>query len=222
VLEDAAQAHGARSQGRRAGALGDAAAWSFYPGKNLGALGDAGGITTDDDGIAERVRVLRNYGSRVKYVNEVQGWNSRLDDVQAAVLGAKLTTLDAWNSRRSAQAARYLAAFADAPLVLPHVPGWAEPVWHQFVVRSSERDRLQRFLNDQGIGTIIHYPIPPHRQQAYAGLHMASDAFPLANRIADEVLSLPIGPHLTDAQQQRVIDAVLAFAETVHTEEARA
>jgi dTDP-4-amino-4,6-dideoxygalactose transaminase len=213
VLDDAAQAHGARVRGRRVGGSGlaDVTAWSFYPGKNLGAFGDAGAITTDDDAIADRVRVLRNYGSRVKYVNEVEGINSRLDDIQAAALEVKLAHLDAWNARRAAQAARYLEALADLPLALPHVPAWAESAWHLFVVRTPERDRLQRFLADRSIGTIIHYPIPPHRQAAYARLGLPADAFPVASRIADEVLSLPIGPHLSGSQQARVVDAVRAF-----------
>jgi dTDP-4-amino-4,6-dideoxygalactose transaminase len=212
VLEDAAQAHGARYKARHAGALGDAAAWSFYPGKNLGAFGDAGGLTTAHADVADRTRVLRNYGSRVKYVNEVQGVNSRLDDLQAAVLAVKLRHLDVWNARRARQAARYDAALAATPLMLPYVPTWAEPAWHLYVVRvpggPSERDRVQRLLADAGVGTIIHYPIPPHRQAAYADLGFAPDAFPLAAALADEVLSLPIGPHLSDAQQDRVVEVL--------------
>lgn len=214
VLEDAAQAHGARYRGRHAGALGDAAAWSFYPGKNLGALGDGGGVTTSDPAVADRVRVLRNYGSRVKYVNEVKGVNSRLDDLQAAILAVKLAVLDEWNSRRTRAAARYLDALAGTPLLLPHVPEWAQPAWHLFVVRVrggvKERDRVQRLLSAAGVGTIIHYPIPPHRQAAYADLGIPANAFPLASAMADEVLSLPIGPHLSEAQQDRVIDALTA------------
>jgi dTDP-4-amino-4,6-dideoxygalactose transaminase len=213
VLDDAAQAHGARYRGRRVGALADATAWSFYPGKNLGALGDGGAVTTDDDGVAERVRVLRNYGSRVKYVNEVPGYNSRLDDIQAAVLAVKLPVLDAWNARRARQAARYLDALAGGPWTLPHVAPDAEPAWHLFVVRTAERDALQRFLAARGVGTLVHYPIPPHRQQAYGDLRHAPDAFPIARRMADEVLSLPIGPHLSDAQQDRVVAAMAEFAD---------
>jgi dTDP-4-amino-4,6-dideoxygalactose transaminase len=214
VLEDAAQAHGATYKGRKAGALGDVAAWSFYPGKNLGALGDGGGVTTTDAGVADRLRVLRNYGSRVKYVNEVRGVNSRLDDLQAAILGVKLRVLDEWNVRRARIAARYADALRDTPLVLPVVPEWATHAWHLYVVRvpggATARDRVQRLLADAGVGTIIHYPIPPHRQQAYADLGIPADAFPLARAMADEVLSLPIGPHLTDEQQHRVIDALTA------------
>ena len=213
VLEDAAQAHGARYKGRPAGALGDVAAWSFYPGKNLGALGDAGAVTTDDAALADAVRVRRNYGSRVKYVNEVRGTNSRLDELQAAVLTVKLAHLEAWNARRAAAADRYRDALATTALVLPYVPDWAHHAWHLFVVRvpggAPARDALQRHLHAAGVGTLIHYPVPPHRQRAYADLAFDAAAFPIAATLADEVLSLPIGPHLTAAQQDRVIDAVL-------------
>ncbi|TMW71328.1 DegT/DnrJ/EryC1/StrS family aminotransferase [Thauera sp. UPWRP] len=196
VLEDAAQAHGARYKGRRIGAHGDAVAWSFYPGKNLGALGDGGAVTTNDPELADRIRVLRNYGSRVKYVNEVKGFNSRLDPMQAAVLRVKLQRLDEWNGRRAEIAARYLEGLAGSGLVLPHVPEWAEPAWHLFVVRHAQRDALAARLNEAGVGTLIHYPIPPHRQAAYAEAGFGADAFPLATRMADEVLSLPIGPQM--------------------------
>ncbi len=208
VLEDGAQAHGARYKGRRIGANGDAAAWSFYPGKNLGAVGDGGAITTSDAELADRIRVLRNYGSRVKYVNEVQGYNSRLDPIQAAVLRVKLKHLDAWNVRRGALAKQYLNGLADTGLRLPHVPEWADPAWHLFVVRSVQRDRLQQRLTDAGIGTLIHYPIPPHRQQAYAAAGIPTDAFPLAGRMADELLSLPIGPQLPTAAVAQVIEVM--------------
>ena len=210
VLEDAAQAHGARYRGTRVGgsAVTDVASWSFYPTKNLGAMGDAGAITTDDDKLADRLRVLRNYGQRVKYVCEVQGYNSRLDEVQAAVLHAKVPYLDKWNARRSELASRYLRELADVDLILPHVPDWAEPVWHLFVVRTQERDRVQRFLKEAGVDTVIHYPIAPHQQEAYRDLGFAKDAFPIANQLAGEVLSLPIGPYLTDDQQSRAIAAL--------------
>lgn len=208
VLEDAAQAHGARYRGRRIGAHGDAVAWSFYPGKNLGALGDAGAVTTNDAELAERIRVLRNYGSRVKYVNEVRGYNSRLDPLQAAVLRVKLKHLDDWNARRAALAQRYLAGLTDCGLTLPQVPEWAEPVWHLFVVRNRQRDALQQRLAEKGIGSLIHYPIPPHKQAAYAEAGFASAAFPLASRLADEVLSLPLGPQLGASEVDRVIDAI--------------
>jgi dTDP-4-amino-4,6-dideoxygalactose transaminase len=212
VLEDAAQAHGARYKGRRIGGHGDVVAWSFYPSKNLGALGDAGAITTNDPAIADRVRVLRNYGSRVKYVNEVKGWNSRLDPVQAVVLQVKLRHLDEWNARRSAIAARYTAELVGTRLVLPEVPEWAEPIWHQYVVQYAERDGLQKALKVAGIGTQIHYPIPPHLQNAYQNLGYAAGRFPIAESMANRLLSLPIGPQLDDASVTAVIEALKATA----------
>ncbi|HEX2780673.1 MAG TPA: DegT/DnrJ/EryC1/StrS family aminotransferase [Gemmatimonadaceae bacterium] len=211
VLEDAAQAHGARYHGRAAGALGTAAAWSFYPGKNLGAFGDGGAVTTDDDAVADRIRVLRNYGSRTKYVNEVQGVNSRLDEIQAAILRAKLERLDEWNARRARIAECYTRGLADLPLVLPEIPPGLQTAWHLYVVRAPDRDALRRHLANEGVDALIHYPTPPHRQQAYAGLGIAPDAFPIANAIHDEVLSLPMGPHMTDDQAERVVEAVSNF-----------
>lgn len=193
VLEDAAQAHGARYKGRRIGAHGDAVAWSFYPGKNLGALGDGGAVTTNDPELADRIRVLRNYGSRVKYMNEVKGFNSRLDPIQAAVLWVKLQVLDEWNERRRGIAQLYLEGLAGSGLVLPQVPEWAEPVWHLFVVRHPERDALVKRLNEVGVGTLIHYPVPPHLQEAYAEMGFGVGAFPVAERMAGEVVSLPMG-----------------------------
>jgi dTDP-4-amino-4,6-dideoxygalactose transaminase len=204
VIEDAAQAHGARYRGRRIGAHGDLVCWSFYPGKNLGALGDAGAVTTDDADLAARVALLRNYGSRRKYVNEEAGVNSRLDPVQAAVLRVKLGVLEDWTARRRAVAAAYTRGLAGTDLILPHVPDWAEPAWHLFVVRSPARDALQARLTEAGIGTLIHYPIPPHMQAAYAGLGLAPDALPLARRLAGEVLSLPMGPHLDTGTAERI------------------
>ena len=209
VLEDGAQAHGARYKGRRIGGHGDAVAWSFYPGKNLGALGDGGAVTTNDAQIADRLRVLRNYGSRVKYVNEVAGYNSRLDPLQAAVLRVKLAHLDAWNARRTALAQVYLDGLRDTGLVLPHVPDWAQPAWHLFVVRHRQRDDLQRALAEAGIGSLIHYPIPPHKQQAYAETGYPADAFPLANRLAEEVLSLPMGPQMGAGDVDTVVAALI-------------
>ena len=208
VVEDAAQAHGARYKGARIGAHGDVVCWSFYPGKNLGALGDAGAVTTNRAEIAERIRMLRNYGSREKYVNEVQGANSRLDPLQAAVLRAKLPYLEAWTTRRRSIAAAYAQGLADAGLVLPHVPDWAEPVWHLYVVGSLARDALQRKLATACVATLIHYPIPPHMQSAYADLGLPPEALPLARRLAGEVLSLPIGPHLSRGDAARVVAAV--------------
>ena len=209
VLEDAAQAHGARYKGRRLGAHGDAVAWSFYPAKNLGAFGDAGAVTTNDPEIADRVRLLSNYGSRVKYRNEAQGVNSRLDPIQAAVLRVKLAHLDDWNARRAGLAARYLTALADLPLLLPNTPAWAAPSWHLFVVRTMERDALRRRLTEAGVGSLIHYPIPPHQQEAYAGMGFPEGSFPIAERIHREVLSLPIGPHLGEHDHECVISVLL-------------
>jgi dTDP-4-amino-4,6-dideoxygalactose transaminase len=197
VLEDAAQAHGARYKGKRIGAHGDVVAWSFYPGKNFGALGDGGAITSNDPQIADRIRVLSNYGSRVKYLNEVQGYNSRLDPIQAAALRVKLKYLDEWNTRRKSIAAEYLQALSGASEVtLPVVPEFADPVWHLFVIRHADREALQKKMNDAGIGSVIHYPIPPHLQTAYTDLGYQSGHFPMAEIMAKQVLSLPIGPHL--------------------------
>jgi len=210
VLEDAAQAHGARYKGRRIGSHGDVVAWSFYPGKNLGALGDGGAITTNDIDIADRISVLRNYGSRIKYVNEIKGCNSRLDPLQAAILRVKLVYLDEWNARRSALAQRYQQGLSSCGLALPHVPEWAGPVWHLYVVQHMKRDALQKAFTDADVGTLIHYPIPPHRQQAYAHLNGCED-FPVASRLADKVLSLPMGPHLCFEDQERVIAILTAI-----------
>ena len=208
VLEDAAQAHGARYRGRRIGAHGDIAAWSFYPGKNLGCFGDGGAVTTDDPELADRIRVLRNYGSRVKYQNEVKGHNSRLDELQAAVLRVKLAHLDAWNARRSVLARTYLEALAGIPgLGLPQVIPAAEPGWHLFVVDLPDRDRIQAELRADGIDTLIHYPVPPHLSEAYAS-DQAWGSFPITEQCALTHLSLPMGPHLTGDQQERVIAAL--------------
>lgn len=208
VLEDAAQAQGASYRGRPVGGLGDAAAWSFYPGKNLGAFGDAGAITTNDAELAERLRLLRNYGSSVKYVHEIQGGNSRLDELQAAVLRVKLRHLDDWNGRRRQIAQRYLNELRGVGLTLPCVPEGLDPVWHLFVVRSPDRDALQARLADSGVQTLIHYPTPPHLQEAYRELGWARGRLPVAEDIHAEALSLPIGPHLGANQVRAVIDAV--------------
>ena len=196
VIEDAAQAHGARYKGRPAGSLGDAAGFSFYPGKNLGALGDAGAITTDDAQIAEKVRILANYGSEIKYKNSVKGFNSRLDELHAAFLREKLKFVEAWNSRRVAVAHHYVHALEKTALKLPYVPDACRPVWHQFVIQTPQRDALQKKLTDVQIGTLIHYPIPPHLQEAYATSGWRRGDFPIAERMGDHVLSLPMGPHL--------------------------
>lgn len=212
VLEDAAQAHGARYKGQRIGAHGDATAWSFYPGKNLGAFGDAGAITTDSAEIDWKVRLLRNYGSRAKYENEVKGFNSRLDPIQAAVLRAKLIHLNTWNARRQHIARRYLRDLARTDVQLPTEPDWAEAVWHLFVIGTPHRSRLQADLQRNGIATLIHYPVPPHLQPAYRDLGFLRGSFPIAEFIHDTVLSLPIGPHMTDAQVEFVVDEVRRFS----------
>lgn len=209
VLEDAAQAHGARYEGKRSGGLGHAAGFSFYPGKNLGALGDGGAVTTNDDALADSVRVLRNYGSRIKYHNEVKGFNSRLDELQAAFLRAKLEELDVANQARARIAQRYCDELEGVPeLVLPFVPPWTAPVWHLFVVRHPRRDRLAQALSESDIDTMIHYPIPPHRQPAYAELGLGEGSFPISEAIHRDVLSLPMWPGMTDEQVGNVISAV--------------
>jgi dTDP-4-amino-4,6-dideoxygalactose transaminase len=212
VLEDAAQAHGALLHGRRAGALGDAAGFSFYPGKNLGAFGDGGGVTGGRE-LCATVRSLQNYGSTERYAHDdVRGVNSRLDPLQAAFLGVKLTRLERWNARRREIAERYRDALTAAPeIALPCVADGVEPVWHLFVVRHPERDALARFLGERGIGTLVHYPTPPHLTPAYAHLGCGPGAFPEAEAAARTCLSLPIGPHLSDEQVDRVIDAVLSY-----------
>jgi dTDP-4-amino-4,6-dideoxygalactose transaminase len=211
VVEDAAQAHGARYRGRSVGHLGHASGWSFYPGKNLGALGDAGAVTTDDEALADKVKVLRNYGSQVKYHNEVKGFNSRLDELQAALLRVKLPRLEEWNARRARLAGMYLNLLKDTPLVLPVVPPGMDPAWHLFVVRCERRDALQTFLREQGTETLIHYPVPPHLQPAYRELGFSPGSFPITERIHREAISLPIGPHLTPVEVERVSATVHAF-----------
>ena len=206
VIEDNAQAQGARYHGRRTGSLGDAAGNSFYPGKNLGAYGEAGAVTTNDRELADKIRILRNYGSQKKYYNEVKGYNSRLDELQAAFLRVKLKKLDEWNDRRRTVAARYLAGLQDASgLTLPFVPLWAEPVWHLFVVCHPKRDAFQQKLATADVGTLIHYPVPPHLSGAYADAGWKRGAFPIAEGLANSVLSLPMGPHLSGEQTGSVV-----------------
>ncbi|KIF06044.1 erythromycin biosynthesis sensory transduction protein eryC1 [Streptomyces sp. RSD-27] len=214
VVEDAAQAHGARYRGRRTGSR-YAAAFSFYPGKNLGALGDAGAVVTSDAGLADRIRLLRNYGSRVKYRHEEQGTNSRLDEIQAAALRVKLPRLDAWNARRRAVADAYAEGLAGLPgITVPGVRAWAEPVWHQYVIRCAGRDRLRAALTDAGVENLVHYPVAVHRSPAYAGT--AHGPLPLSERLAAEVLSLPMGPQLTAKDVETVISAVRDATESSH------
>ncbi len=209
VVEDAAQAHGAKYKGKRAGNLGDAAGFSFYPGKNLGAYGDGGAVTTNDDELAEKIQVLRNYGSRVKYCNEVKGYNSRLDELHAAILREKLRKLDEWNERRRILAQMYLEALSDIhDLVLPFVPRWADPVWHLFVVRYPSRDRLRQKLSSIGIGTLIHYPVPPHLSEAYKQEVDEGSALGICEDLASTVLSLPMGPHLDHRNIDEIAGAI--------------
>lgn len=212
VIEDAAQAQGARYKDRRVGGLGDAAGFSLYPAKNLGALGDGGLIVTNDGVLAERVRILGNYGSRVKYYHEEKGFNSRLDELQAALLRIKLRKLDEWNGRRQRIAARYLEELADVPnLRLPYVPDYVEPVWHQFVIRSPGRNDLQQYLKQKGIETLIHYPVAPHLQGAYEEMALGEGSLPISESIHREVISLPIGPHLSGEEVSYVIECLRGF-----------
>lgn len=207
VIEDAAQAQGAEYGGRRIGG-GSFVAWSFYPGKNLGALGDAGAVTTDDPDIASRLRLLRNYGSRERYRNEVRGFNSRLDPVQAAALRVKLRHLDTSNARRREIAAIYREGLLNSGVTTPLVPDGSTSAWHLYCIRHPDRDALRKALADMGIETLIHYPIPPHKQQAYADEHWP--ALPIAENMAAELISLPIDPTMSDATVRQVVDAVRA------------
>ncbi len=216
VLEDAAQAQGALYKGRRVGSLGHVAAHSFYPGKNLGALADGGAVTTNDSQVAERIRILRNYGSRVKYQHDVPGYNSRLEEIQAAFLRVKLRHLNSWNDRRKLIAKTYHAEISalapgNSNLTLPFVPDWADPVWHLFVVRHTDRDALQGQLAAAGIGTLIHYPVPIHQSQAYPEFHQHN--LTLATKLASTLLSLPIGPQMAKDSINFVIQKLTAICD---------
>jgi dTDP-4-amino-4,6-dideoxygalactose transaminase len=213
VIEDNAQAQGALYKGRPTGSLGHAAATSFYPGKNLGALGDGGAVVTQNAEIARKVRILRNYGSEKKYEHQVIGCNSRLDEIQAAVLRIKLQHLDDWNTERRAIAIRYDALLPRSVVTPLQVPDWADPVWHLYVIRSTQRDALQAHLQAAGIQTVIHYPVPPHKQPCYAP-DMPKASYPLAETLSHEILSLPMYPGLTEAEQQRVADMIASFPGT--------
>lgn len=208
VIEDAAQAQGARYKGQRAGSLGHAAATSFYPGKNLGGLGDGGAVLTSDKAIAEKVRQLRNYGSSVKYQHDVLGYNSRLDELQAAILRVKLRKLDEWNDHRRKLARTYSEKLRNTEFVLPEIPAFADPVWHLYVVRTEQRTQLQAQLADKGIGTIVHYPTPPHRQVCYAGNKWSE--LPICELLADQVLSLPIYPSMSEKHLDFVVQTLTA------------
>lgn len=209
VIEDAAQAHGAVYQGKRTGALGDAAGFSFYPGKNLGALGDGGAVTTDDDELAQILRAFRNYGSEVKYVNLYKGTNSRLDELQAAILREKLKTLDADNRRRRQIARYYRENIQNDCIILPELESEESHVFHLFVIRTPERDRLQKYLLERSVQTLIHYPVAPHKQGAYAEWNQRE--FPITEQIHAEALSLPISPVMTEQDVQRVVEAMNDF-----------
>ncbi len=213
VLEDAAQCHGALYKGRRIGSHGHAVAWSFYPGKNLGAMGDGGAVTTVDPELAKRIRILRNYGSEQKYKNSLVGYNSRLDPIQAAILAEKLSVLDSWNCRRREIAQRYLTGLAGLPLQLPIVKSWAEHVWHLFVIRTERRESLQAYLTEHGVSTLIHYPIPPHKQAALKHLGLGGARLPVAEHLAGTVVSLPIGPQMDTRQVDRVIELIHQYFE---------
>lgn len=210
VLEDAAQAHGAAIGERKAGSFGHAAGFSFYPGKNLGALGDAGAIVTSDETLADTIRALANYGSRIKYHNVFQGVNSRLDTVQAALLSVKLAHLEVDNARRRAIALRYIQEIQNPAILMPHPGEGREHAWHLFVVRCIERERLRKYLQEHSIQTLIHYPVPPHRQSAY--LKFSNLSLPITERIHDTVLSLPISPVLEDEAVDRIIKVINDFS----------
>tara|TARA_B100000886_G_scaffold80657_1_gene52463 strand:+ start:6062 stop:7153 length:1092 start_codon:yes stop_codon:yes gene_type:complete len=207
VIEDAAQAHGAKYKGKLIGAHGDLVAWSFYPGKNLGAYGDAGAITTNNSKIAKKLRSMRNYGSEVKYKNDVIGINSRMDSIQAVILRKKLKRLKSWNKKRSSIANFYKDQLNDSNLILPFTEEWASPVWHLFCIRHSKRNILMEKLKRKGIETLIHYPIAPYNQKAFKYLK-SSKKYPLTDKISKELLSLPIGPHLNEEKCEYVCDSL--------------
>jgi dTDP-4-amino-4,6-dideoxygalactose transaminase len=217
VIEDACQAHGAEyfsqkeQRWRKAGSMGQAAAFSFYPGKNLGACGEAGAITTNDDRVARRCQMLRDHGQSSKYFHDMAGYNGRLDAIQAGLLRVKLRHLPTWTEQRRERAAAYRELFAglDATVILPHVPRWSRPVYHVYVVRVADRERVQQHLSAAGIGTAIHYPIPLHLSKAYEGLFYRAGDFPIAERVASEIVSLPMFPSLSLDAQRRVVSALL-------------
>jgi dTDP-4-amino-4,6-dideoxygalactose transaminase len=209
VIEDAAQSQGAKYKGKRTGSLGHAAATSFYPGKNLGALGDGGAVLTNDESIAKKVMQYRNYGSSIKYQHEVSGFNSRLDEMQAAFLRVKLSVLDEWNAERKILAAKYSELLKSTNLMLPQTPVYADSVWHLYVIRSQKRDALRGYLDGKGISTVIHYPIPPTRQLCYQGF--ANLNCPIADLLAGEVLSLPIFYSMRDDELESVAQAIKDF-----------
>ncbi len=211
VIEDAAQAQGARYKARRVGSLGHAASTSFYPGKNLGALGDGGAVLTSDSAIAAKVKKLRNYGSTIKYQHEIAGYNSRLDEMQAAFLRVKLDVLDEWNDQRRDVARQYSKALLGTDIALPFVPDYADPVWHLYVIQTNRRDELRKFLEKRGVSTVIHYPIPPHRQECYA--QFQNYYLPIADSLAKKVLSMPISPLTSSQEIEFIANSVQEFFE---------
>lgn len=212
VIEDAAQAHGATYKNKKIGSLGDAACFSFYPVKNLGAYGDGGAVVSNDKTLIDKIDALRNYGSKQKYIHDYIGYNCRLDEIQAAILRIKLKYLDDWNEKRRAIANSYLNELEDCEhIILPEVSSSNEHVWHQFVIKSNKRDDLQKYLYENGIQTMIHYPVPPFQQKAYADYEICGNDFQVASRIANEVLSLPIGMHLEEKQIKEIIDVLKKF-----------
>jgi dTDP-4-amino-4,6-dideoxygalactose transaminase len=212
VVEDAAQAHGAEYKGQKAGSLGDLACFSFYPTKNLGAYGDGGMVVTNDSALAERVSLLRQYGWADRYVSAIKGLNSRLDEVQAAILRVKLRWLDRWNARRREHAGLYDRRLQDTGITLPLEPDYSKHCYHLYVIRSKRRDELQRFLREKGVGAIVHYPVPVHLQEAYRDLGMSEGALPVTEMCAREVLSLPVAAELTEEQIEAACDVVAEFA----------
>jgi dTDP-4-amino-4,6-dideoxygalactose transaminase len=219
VVEDACQAHGAEyfsrklNSWRKVATMGRAAAFSFYPGKNLGACGEAGAVTTDDPELADGVRVLRDHGQADKYYHDVEGYNGRLDAIQAGILHAKLKRLSKWNSQRRERAAEYNRLLASSGVISPYEPSWSRAVYHLYVVRAEGRDSLIAHLREEGIGTGIHYPVPLHLQKAYGGLNYREGDFPVCERVAREIVSLPMYPQLKAEQQSRVVDRVARFTE---------
>lgn len=209
VIEDAAQAHGASYKGKRIGGHSDMVTWSFYPGKNLGAFGDGGAITTNNKDLAKSASIIRNYGSESKYIHDVNGINSRLDPLQAAVLRVKLSKLNEWNDRRRRIAKSYTLAFDASELVTPSEPSKSNSSWHLYVLRHRNRDAIVRQLNEIGVNVLIHYPIPPHLQKVYSYLGYDYGRFPVTEKLAKEVFSLPLGPHLPSDDVEKVIRAVL-------------
>jgi len=211
VVEDAAQAHGTEYRGKRVGALGDVGCFSFYPSKNLGAYGDGGAIVTNDEDLAQNAFLLRNYGQKTRYYHSTKGFNSRLDELQAAVLRVKLRYLDSWNEARRQRAARYDRLLANSGVTTPAEMPYGRHIYHLYVIRSPKRDDLQRFLESRGIGTIIHYPVPIHLQEAYQDLGQAPGSFPIAERHAREALSLPMYPELPEESIERIAEAIHDF-----------